>query len=81
MKARAVEELHENSYWQWFCGFKHFQRGQILDATTLVKFRDRIGFEDMHKIEAAAVWNMCKVNRLHAVKQAKSAQRKIKCAA
>ena len=49
---RAVEELHENAYWQWFCGFKCFQRGLILDATTLVKFRNRIGVEGMQHIEA-----------------------------
>ena len=50
---RAVEELHENAYWQSFCGFKCFQRGLIVEATTLVKFRDRIGVEGMQHIEAA----------------------------
>jgi IS5 family transposase len=50
---RAVEELHENAYWQSFCGFKCFQRGQIVEATTLVKFRDRIGVEGMQHIESA----------------------------
>ena len=50
---RAVEELHENAYWQSFCGFKCFQRGQIVEATTLVKFRDRIGVEGMQHIETA----------------------------
>lgn len=50
---RAVEELHENAYWQCFCGFEHFQRGQILEPTTLVKFREGIGVEGMKQIEAA----------------------------
>jgi IS5 family transposase len=50
---RAVEELHENAYWQSFCGFKCFQRGQIVEATTLVKFRDRIGVEGMQLTEKA----------------------------
>ena len=50
---RAVEELHENAYWQCFCGFEHFQRGQILEATTLVKFRERIGTDGMRQIEMA----------------------------
>lgn len=50
---RAVEELHENAYWQSFCGFKCFQRGQIVEATTLVKFRDRIGVAGMQHIETA----------------------------
>jgi IS5 family transposase len=34
----AVEMLHENAYWQCFCGFNTFQKGEILDATSLVKF-------------------------------------------
>ena len=50
---RAVDELHENAYWQSFCGFKCFQRGQIVEATTLVKFRERIGVEGMQLIEKA----------------------------
>jgi IS5 family transposase len=50
---RAVEQLHENAYWQCFCGFEHFQRGQILEATTLVKFRERIGVDGMQQIETA----------------------------
>jgi IS5 family transposase len=49
---QAVETLHENSYRQSFCGFNSFQRGQILDSTTLVKFRNRIGTEGMRQIEA-----------------------------
>jgi len=50
---RVVEQLHENAYWQCFCGFEHFQRGQILEATTLVKFRERIGVDGMQQIEKA----------------------------
>ena len=49
---RAVEMLHENAYWQCFCGFNSFQSGQILEATSLVKFRNRIGTEGMKQIEA-----------------------------
>ena len=30
---RAVEELHENAYWQSFCGLPYFQRGKIVDPT------------------------------------------------
>jgi IS5 family transposase len=48
---RAVEELHENAYWQSFCGFEVFQEGQILDASSLVKFRNRLGTEGMNKVE------------------------------
>jgi transposase, IS5 family len=49
---RAVEMLHENAYWQCFCGFNSFQSGQILDSTSMVKFRNRIGTEGMKRIEA-----------------------------
>jgi IS5 family transposase len=49
---RAVEMLHENAYWQCFCGFNTFQGGQILEATSLVKFRNRIGTAGMKQIEA-----------------------------
>ena len=49
---RAVEMLHENAYWQCFCGFNTFQGGQILEATSMVKFRNRIGTAGMKQIEA-----------------------------
>jgi IS5 family transposase len=49
---RAVEMLHENAYWQCFCGFNTFQGGQILEATSLVKFRNRISAKGMKQIEA-----------------------------
>ena len=40
---RAVEMLHENAYWQCFCGFETLQKEAILEASTLVRFRERIG--------------------------------------
>jgi len=49
---RTVEMLHENAYWQCFCGFNTFQSGQILDSTSMVKFRNRIGTDGMKRIEA-----------------------------
>lgn len=49
---RSVEMLHENAYWQCFCGFNTFQSGQIVDSTSMVKFRNRIGTEGMKQIEA-----------------------------
>ena len=55
---RVVKELRENAYWQCFCGFNTFQGGQILNATSLVKFRNRIGTEGMKQIEGVLlkVW-------------------------
>ena len=49
---RAVEELHENAYWQCFCGFETFQTAVLLEPTSLVKFRNRLGSEGMKQIEA-----------------------------
>jgi IS5 family transposase len=49
---RAVEMLHENAYWQCFCGFETFQKGELLEASSLVKFRNRIGTEGMKQIES-----------------------------
>lgn len=49
---RAVEELHENAYWQCFCGFETFQTSVLLEPTSLVKFRNRLGAEGMKQIEA-----------------------------
>jgi IS5 family transposase len=48
---RAVEILHENAYWQCFCGFEVFQKGQIMEASSMVKFRNRIGAKGMKQIE------------------------------
>lgn len=48
----SVEELHENAYWQCYCSFKHFQGGKIINTTTLVKLRERIGVAGMKQIEA-----------------------------
>jgi IS5 family transposase len=52
---QAVESLHENAYWQCFCGFNDFQKGLLLDATSLVKFRNRIGSKGLEAIEAVLV--------------------------
>jgi len=35
-----------------FCGFTYFQRGKIIDPTSLVKFRIRIGTDGMQHVEA-----------------------------
>ena len=56
---RAVEELRENNYWQSFCGFTTFQTGDIVDATSLVKFRNRIGVKGMELIEQTVTGAWC----------------------
>lgn len=63
---RAVEMLHENAYWQCFCGFNTFQSGQILDATSLVKFRNRIGAEGLKQIEGVLLNSWSKMGLVKA---------------
>jgi len=56
---RAVEELQENAYWQCFCGFKTFQTRDMVDATSLVKFRNRIGIKGLELIEQTVTRAWC----------------------
>ncbi|EHP85238.1 transposase IS4 family protein, partial [Geobacter metallireducens RCH3] len=46
----VVAQFIENGYWQYFCGFEHFQHQFPLDPTTLVKWRKRIGPKGMEKL-------------------------------
>lgn len=46
----VVERFLENPYWQYFCGFEHFQHKLPCDPTSLVKWRHRIGPEGMEEL-------------------------------
>jgi transposase, IS5 family len=48
---QAVQSLQENVYWQCFCGYQSFQKGPLLEATSLVKFRNRLGPKGPEAIE------------------------------
>jgi len=39
----VVERFVENPYWQYFCGMEYFQHRLPIDASSLTRFRDRIG--------------------------------------
>ena len=41
----VVEMWLENPYWQYFCGYEHFQHDFPLDPSSLVRWRKRIGEE------------------------------------
>ncbi len=41
----VVEFWQGNAYWQYFCGYEYFQIGIPLDASSLVRWRKRIGVE------------------------------------
>lgn len=51
----VVERFLENPYWQYFCGFEHFQHDFPLDPTSLVKWRKRIGPKGMEKLLKATI--------------------------
>jgi IS5 family transposase len=48
---QATQYLHENVYWQAFCGFDEPQPPGILDSSSMTKFRQRIGPKGMARIE------------------------------
>jgi IS5 family transposase len=51
----VVEGFLENPYWQYFCGFTYFQHKLPVDPTSLVKWRQRIGEENIEKMLTATV--------------------------
>jgi len=46
----VVEKFLENPYWQYFCGYEYFQHEFPLDATSLVKWRHRVGDGGMERL-------------------------------
>jgi len=38
-----VALLLENPYWQYFCGFKHFQHTLPIDPSPMTRWRKRLG--------------------------------------
>lgn len=46
----VVARLLENGYWQYFCGFEFFIHSLPLDPTSMTRWRQRIGPENMEKL-------------------------------
>lgn len=46
----VVEEFLENPYWQYFCGFSHFQHEFPCDASSLTRWRKRLGDKGCQKL-------------------------------
>ncbi|WP_404385071.1 IS5 family transposase [Caenispirillum salinarum] len=51
----VVERWVENPYWQHFCGFEFFQHEPPIDASTMTRWRKRIGPEGMEEVLRATV--------------------------
>jgi IS5 family transposase len=52
----VVARWVENPYWQFFCGFDFFQHEAPLDASTMTRWRKRIGPEGLEEMLKASVW-------------------------
>ena len=53
----TVQRFVENPYWQYFCGFEFFQHEMPIDASTMTRWRKRIGpagLQDMLKASVDA---------------------------
>ncbi|MFH1315762.1 MAG: IS5 family transposase [Candidatus Uhrbacteria bacterium] len=46
----VVEKFIENPYWQYFCGYTHFQHTFPIDPSSQTRFRHRIGPKGMKKL-------------------------------
>ena len=46
----VVARLLENGYWQYYCGFEFFIHSLPLDPTSMTRWRQRIGPENMEKL-------------------------------
>jgi transposase, IS5 family len=51
----VVERFTENPYWQWFCGYAYFQHELPCDASSLTRWRKRVGPDGLEKLLAATI--------------------------
>lgn len=51
----VVQQFVENAYWQYFCGFEYFQHERPCHPTSLVKWRKRVGAEQMERLLQATL--------------------------
>jgi len=46
----VVDRFVENPYWQYFCGYEYFQHRFPIDASSMTRWRKRIGSDGMKKL-------------------------------
>lgn len=46
----VVTRLLENPYWQYFCGFKHFQHALPIDPSSMTRWRKRLGPDKLEEL-------------------------------
>jgi IS5 family transposase len=52
---QAVRQWLENVYWQYFCGYDYLQWEEVVDSSSLTRFRKRIGKDGMEKLLSITV--------------------------
>lgn len=53
---QAVRQWLENVYWQYFCGYDYLQWEEVVDSSSLTRFRKRIGKDGMEKLLSITVF-------------------------
>lgn len=51
----VVDRFLENPYWQYFCGFTHFQKRLPIDPSSMTRWRKRMGDEGIEKLLAETI--------------------------
>lgn len=51
----VVARLLENPYWQYFCGFKHFQHELPIDPSSMTRWRKRLGADKIEELLLATI--------------------------
>jgi IS5 family transposase len=51
----VVARLLENPYWQYFCGFKHFQHELPIDPSSMTRWRKRLGPDKIEELLSATI--------------------------
>ena len=40
---KVIKQFLQNPYWQYCCGFSYFQKKEPCEASSLTRFRERLG--------------------------------------
>ena len=69
---KVIKQWLQNPYWQYFCGFSYFQKQEPCEASSLTRFRERLGeegAEDLLKqtVEVARRFGLLKKSALRRV--------------
>ena len=61
---QLVETWIENPYWQYFCGEEYFQTEFPIHSTSLTKWRNRLGEQDLQELLKGSIKSAVKANTI-----------------